>query len=146
MLCDAFDVPLRLVLKLDQAVNVRLSPYTYLKSAINSSRISSLGLCGQKNIIESNKDIEGIQEILKDFNFMYDKQSMIFTTCINNHDIKLSLVFSGVGSELRIKDHLVHAVNTTGCKEDRTAEGENLSSILVSKTQCIFLTVHVLLI
>lgn len=131
---DAFDVPLRLVLKLDRAMNVKLPPYTFLKSAIKSSRISSLGLCGQNNLIKSNEDIKGIQEILNCCKFSYDKQTMIFTTRINDHDIKLNLVFSGVGSELRIQDRLVRAVNTTGCKEDRTAEGENLNSIVVSNT------------
>ena len=132
---DAFQAPLRLVLKLDRvALNIRPPPYAYLKSAIKGGRISSLDLRGQNNLIKSDEDIRGIQEILKLGDTSYDDQTMIFTiTSIGTPDVKLNLVFSGVGSELKINDRLVHNVNTTGCKEDRTDMDENSNSIVVSK-------------
>lgn len=139
---DAFKAPLRLVLKLDRvALNVRLPPFTYLKSAIENGRISSLSLRGQNNLIKSDKDIKGVQEILKLGDTSYDDQAMIFTTRIGNLDVKLDLVFSGIGRELKINNRLVYDVNTTGCTEDRTAEEENLNSIVVSNT----IHIHVLI-
>ena len=131
---DAFQAPLRLVLKLDcVALNIRPPPFNYLKSAIEGGRILSLDLRGQNNLIKSDKDIRDIQEILK-LGASYDDQTMIFTiTSIGTPDVKLNLVFSGVGSELKINNRLVHDVNTTGCKEDRSDMDENPKSIVVSK-------------